>query len=467
MVQLQHRQNNVHVLVLPYPAQGHINPLVQFAKRLASKGVKATIATTHYTTKSITTPNVHVEPISDGFDQSGFAQTNNNVELFLASFRTNGSRTLSQLIQNHKNTTTPVTCIVYDSFFPWALDVAKQHGVSGAAFFTNSAAVCNIFCRIHHGLIELPVQLQDLPLLVPGLPPLNSRDLPSFIRFPQSYPAYMAMKLTQFSNLNQADWMFVNTFEAIESQVVRGLTELCPAKLIGPMVPSAYLDGRIKGDKGYGASLWKPLSEECINWLESKATKSVVYVSFGSMVSLTTEQMEQVACGLEESGLNFLWVLRESEHSKLPTGYIDLVKDKGLIVTWCNQLELLAHKAIGCFVTHCGWNSTLESLSLGVPVVCLPQWADQLPDAKFLEEIWEVGVRPKEDEDGVVSKQEFVNSLKVVMEDERSQEIRKNANKWKKLAREAVGEGGSSDKVINDFLSSLMNAHNNGNLSSY
>jgi len=249
---------------------------------------------------------------------------------------------------------------------------------------------------------------------------------------------------------------------------VKGLTELFPAKLIGPMVPSAYLDGRIKEDKGYGANLWKPLSEDCINWLNAKPSQSVVYISFGSMVSLTSEQIEELALGLKESEVNFLWVLRESEQGKLPKGYKDFIKEKGIIVTWCNQLELLAHDAVGCFVTHCGWNSTLESLSLGVPVVCLPQWADQLPDAKFLEEIWEVGVRPKEDENGVVKRDEFMLSLKVVMEGERSDMIRRNASEWKKLARDAVCEGGSSDKNINEFVDHLTNTNMKGNdLSSY
>ena len=211
------KHNNVHVLVLPYPSQGHINPLLQFAKRLVSKGVKATIATTHYTVNTINAPSVGVEPISDGFDNgSGHA---GNVGLFLSSFRTAGTRTLSQLVEKFQHTKTPVTCIVYDSFFPWALDVAKQHGIYGASFFTNSAAVCNIFCRIHHGLLQLPVEKEDLPWFVPGLPPLNSRDLPSFIRFPESYPDYLAMKLSQFYNLNKADWMFINTFEALESEV--------------------------------------------------------------------------------------------------------------------------------------------------------------------------------------------------------------------------------------------------------
>ncbi|KAL5826643.1 hypothetical protein ACOSQ3_018482 [Xanthoceras sorbifolium] len=446
-----------HVVVVPFPCQGHINPLLQFAKHLASKGVKATLATTPYTVNSICAPNVEVEPISDGFDQGGFSEAEKE-DLYLQSFKANGSRTLSDLINKYQNSSHPINCIVYDSFLPWALDVAKQHGLYGAAFFTNSATICNIFCRLHHGLLALPFKVEDRPLLVPGLPPLNFPDLPTFLSVPQSYPAYLAMKLDQFSNLDNVDWIFANTFEELEGEEARSVSELWPARLIGPMVPSAYLDGRIMGDREYGSSLWKPLSEECIEWLETKPEKSVVYVSFGSIVSLTAEQMEELARCLKDSGLHFLWVVRESQLDKLPKWFMmtDSTKEKGLIVTWCNQLEVLEHQAIGCFVTHCGWNSTLEGLSLGVPMVGVPQWADQATDAKFIEEVREVGVRAKEDEKGIVRKEELIKCLKQVMEGERSQEIKKNASKWKKLAEEAISEGGSSDKSINEFVNVLQ-----------
>ncbi|KAG2707415.1 hypothetical protein I3760_05G147500 [Carya illinoinensis] len=445
-----------HIVVIPYPSQGHINPLLQFAKRLASKGVRATLATTRYTTKSICAPNIGVEPISDGFDVGGFAQALNE-DLYLKSFKANGSRTLSELIHKYQESSSPVTCVVYDSFLPWALDVATQHGIYGASFFTNSATVCHIFCLKHLGILSLPVNLENEPLLVPGLPPLNFPDLPSFLKFPESYPAYMAMKLNQYSNLHMADWIFCNSFEELEGEAAESISQLWPAKLIGPMVPSAYLDGRIEDDIGYGASLWEPLSKECIKWLEKKPPRSVLYVSFGSMVSLTAEQMEEIARGLQESGSYFLWVVKESEQAKLPEGFVEYsAKEKGLLVTWCNQLEMLAHQAIGCFVTHCGWNSTLEGLSLGVPMVGVPQWADQLTDAKFVGEIWEVGLRAKEDEKGVVRKEEFVMCLKEVMEGERSHEIKKNAMKWRELAKQSVSEGGSSDKRINEFVEQLM-----------
>ncbi|CAI0379630.1 unnamed protein product [Linum tenue] len=392
-------QRKAHVVLLPYPSQGHINPLLQFAKRLSSKGVKATMATTHYTVGSITASPavVAVEPISDGFDAGGFVQARDE-RTFLQSFETHGTRTLSELVARHERTDSPVTCIVYDSFLPWALDVARGHRIYGAAFFTNSATVCGVFCRVSRGVITLPLASEEDGVAVPGLPKLGRADLPTFVRFPESNPAYLAMVLCQYSNLDE--W---------------------PARLIGPMVPSSYLDGRIAGDKGYGASLWKPLSDECLKWLKNKEPRSVAYISFGSMVNLTEEQMGEIA-------------------------------------------ELLAHKATGCFVTHCGWNSTLEGLSLGVPMVAMPQWSDQVTNAKYVEEIWKIGVRVKEDETGVVRREEVARCLKeVMMEGSRSLEIKEAARKWKQMAVEAVSEGGESDREINNFVRKLLSCSDHSN----
>ncbi|CAN1852703.1 UDP-glycosyltransferase 74B1 [Linum perenne] len=451
------KTHKAHVLILPYPSQGHINPLLQFAKRLASKGVKATIATTHYTVASISSSAVSVEAISDGFDVGGFPQAKDE-QTFLQSFKSNGSRTLSSLVEKFEFSDCPVTCIVYDSFLPWALDVAKSHGVYGAAFFTNSATVCSIFCRVSNGEVELGMAGKEGGLDVPGLPHLGLSDLPTFLRFPESYPTYLAMKMCQYTNLEMVDWIFSNSFQELESkQEAASVKQHWPAKLIGPMIPSAYLDGRIDGDRGYGASLWKPLNEECMNWLESKPARSVAFISFGSMVALSDEQMGEIAGGLEETGVEFLWVVRDSELSKLPKKFRDSSSSKGLIVSWCNQLELLAHEATGCFVTHCGWNSTLEALSLGVPMVAMPQWTDQVTNAKYVEDVWKVGVRAKEDESGIAGREEIGRCLKEVMlEGDRSMEIKEAAKKWRKKAVDAVSKGGDSDKEIDSFVKHLM-----------
>ncbi|CAN1852702.1 UDP-glycosyltransferase 74B1 [Linum perenne] len=407
------KTHKAHVLILPYPSQGHINPLLQFAKRLASKGVKATIATTHYTVASISSSAVSVEAISDGFDVGGFPQAKDE-QTFLQSFKSNGSRTLSSLVEKFEFSDCPVTCIVYDSFLPWALDVAKSHGVYGAAFFTNSATVCSIFCRVSNGEVELGMAGKEGGLDVPGLPHLGLSDLPTFLRFPESYPTYLAMKMCQYTNLEMVDWIFSNSFQELESKEAASVKQHWPAKLIGPMIPSAYLDGRIDGDRGYGASLWKPLNEECMNWLESKPARSVAFISFGSMVALSDEQMGEIA-------------------------------------------ELLAHEATGCFVTHCGWNSTLEALSLGVPMVAMPQWTDQVTNAKYVEDVWKVGVRAKEDESGIAGREEIGRCLKEVMlEGDRSMEIKEAAKKWRKKAVDAVSKGGDSDKEIDSFVKHLM-----------
>ncbi|XP_043714714.1 UDP-glycosyltransferase 74B1-like [Telopea speciosissima] len=444
-----------HVVVIPYPSQGHINPLLQFAKRLASKGLKATMATTHYTVNSINTPTIRVEAISDGYDEGGVAFAP-DTDTYLKAFKTFGSKTLSQLIQKFETTASPVTCVIYDAFLPWALDVAKQHGVYGASFFTNTPTVTSLFYRLHKGLLTLPIKMEDLPLSIPGLHKLNYPDLPAFLKDPDSHPAYLAMLLGQFHNLYQADWILGNTFDDLELQFPagEGVSDLWRGTLIGPMIPSAYLDGKIEGDRGYGASLWKPLDDKCKKWLELKPAGSVAYVSFGSMAALTPKQMEEIAWGLKESGIHFLWVVKESERGKLPQGFIEASKEKGLVVTWCQQLELLEHKAIGCFVTHCGWNSTLEALCLGVPMVGVPKFSDQYTNAKFIEEVWGVGVRAKEEDDkGTVGREELQFCLREVMDGKRSQEMRRNAAKWRELAKKAISEGGSSDNNINEFVS--------------
>ncbi|KAI3468411.1 hypothetical protein Pfo_025074 [Paulownia fortunei] len=216
-----------------------------------------------------------------------------------------------------------------------------------------------------------------------------------------------------------------------------------------------YLDKRLLEDKDYGLSIFKPVSA-CMKWLEERASRSVIYVSFGSMAKLEGEQMEELALGLKMTNKYFLWVVRSSEQSKLPKSLAQETCEKGLIVSWCPQLEVLAHDAIGCFVTHCGWNSTLEALSLGVPMVAVPGWSDQSTNAKFVMDVWKMGVRGCPDDENIIRHGEIVRCIKNVMEEEGGEEIRKNARKWKELAREAVDEGGTSDRNIQEFVFTIL-----------
>ncbi|KAJ9174055.1 hypothetical protein P3X46_017127 [Hevea brasiliensis] len=189
-----------------------------------------------------------------------------------------------------------------------------------------------------------------------------------------------------------------------------------------------------------------------------KPAGSVVYVSFGSIDNINEKQMEEIAWGLKRSNFYFLWVVKISEEAKLPKGFAEEVADKGLIVNWSPLVKVLASEAVGCFLTHCGWNSTIEALSLGVPMVTLPRWSDQPTNAKFVEDVWRVGIRAKVDGDPIVKREEIEFCIKEAMEDVKRNEMMKNSEKWRELAIEAVNEGGTSDRNIDKLVSQFINS---------
>lgn len=233
------------------------------------------------------------------------------------------------------------------------------------------------------------------------------------------------------------------------------MSKISPLLTIGPTIPSSYLDNRLKDNNDYGLNLFHLDPSSCINWLTSKPVGSVIFVSFGSMANLNQEQMDELAWGLKATNHYFLWVVRACEEPKLNKKFVQDTADKGIFVNWSPQLEVLSNKAIGCFFSHSGWNSTVEALSLGVPMVVMPQWTDQTTNAKFVQDVWKVGIRVRVDEKGLVGREEIERCVREVMEGERGMEMKKNALKWRDLAKEAVSEGGSSDKNLDEFVSNL------------
>lgn len=234
------------------------------------------------------------------------------------------------------------------------------------------------------------------------------------------------------------------------------MSKLCPILTTGPTVPSVYLDNRIESDKDYDINLFQSESS-IINWLDNKRSGSVVYIAFGSMADLPRSQIEEIAWGLRNTGFDILWVIRASDkEEKVPKECVEAMGDKALLVEWSPQLEVLSNKAVGCFVTHCGWNSTTEALSLGVPMVVMPLWTDQTMNAKLVQDVWGTGVRVRVGANGLVWREEIENCVREVMEREKGKEMKMNASKWRDLAKEAVSEGGTSDINIDTFISKLI-----------
>ncbi|XP_022759824.1 UDP-glycosyltransferase 74E2-like [Durio zibethinus] len=457
MENVEGASHKAHCLVLSYPTQGHLNPLLQFSKRLESKGLKVTLATPRSMYRSIhrsaASISIALETISDGYDESGIIEAE-SVEAYLERFWQVGPQTLIQLVEKLNASGCPLNCIVYDAFLPWGLDVAKKFGLVGAVFFSQSSAVGSIYYHIYKGFVKLP--LTEPQVLVPGLPPLKQQDMPSVISDWGSYPAFLEMVLNQFANIDNADLVLFNTLYELEKEETDYLAKLWPLRTIGPTIPSMFLDKRLQDDKVYGFSIFRPNIDACMKWLNDRPKQSVVYVSFGSLAAVEAEQMEEIAWGLKGSKSQFLWVVRASEEAKLPKTFVDQTSEKGLVVTWCPQLEVLRHESTGCFVTHCGWNSTLEALSLGVPMVGVPQSTDQSTNAKYIMDVWEMGLKAPADEKGIVRREAIKHCIREIMEGERGEAMRRNADKWKKLAREAVDEGGRSDKNIDEFIAKVI-----------
>ena len=162
----QQRAYRAHCLVLPYPDQGHINPMLQFSKHLEHKGVKVTLVTTRFLCKTMHrsgSSNIPLETISDGFDQGGRAEAG-SIDVYLESLRISGSQTLAELLEKLSSSGLPVDCIVYDAFLSWPLDIAKKFGILGAIFFTQSCAVNTIYYHVKNGLLKLPVVESEISL---------------------------------------------------------------------------------------------------------------------------------------------------------------------------------------------------------------------------------------------------------------------------------------------------------------
>ncbi|GAB4825832.1 hypothetical protein Ancab_008705 [Ancistrocladus abbreviatus] len=444
-----------HVLIVPYPAQGHINPMLQFGKHLTTKGVKSTLATTVFIVKNTrpVSTTVQIETISDGFDQTGFAGAK-SAEDYFEHLRIIGSKTLSQLIVRHSSSSNhPFNCVIYDAAMPWVLEVVKEHGLLGASFFSQPATANSIVYYVSRGMLPLPIS--STLVSIPGVPFLRVEDLPSLIAKPTMYPAYVKSTLSKYTNVDRADFLLVNTVYELENKVLDGMSNRCPMLTIGPTIPFGYLSYQVEEDNAYGLNLFNQ-DKEISNWLKDKPDDSVVYVSFGSISSLGEEQTKEMAWGLRESCCYYVWVIRDSEQAELAKTVLHEKHEKGIIVNWCPQLEVLANEATGCFLTHCGWNSTLEAVSLGVRMVAMPQWADQPTNAALIQDIWKVGRRVSPDEKGIVRGYEIAACIRDVMHGERSKEMKANAKKLGHLIKAAASKDGSSAKNIDEFVSKIQ-----------
>ncbi|KAF7151643.1 hypothetical protein RHSIM_Rhsim02G0066600 [Rhododendron simsii] len=395
---------------------------------------------------------------SDGCDEG--SKPGYDMNHFFSVTRSNSSQRQREIIATSSEEGCPVTCLIYNFFLPWAAKVARDCHICSSVLCIQPAVVLDIYHYYFNGYKDVIMEnYKDLSwsIELPGLPLLHACDLPSLL-FPSSNSASTLALLEELiEELNDSKaQILVNTFDALEPKALKVIEKYnCIA--IGPLIPSAFLDGKDPLDTSFVCDLFQK-TKDYTEWLAEKPKSSVVYVSFGSLLNLPKPQMEEIARGLLETHQPFLWVIRakeneEEEKEEDRLSCMEELEQQGKIVPWCSQLEILSHPSLGCFVTHCGWSSTLESLASGIPVVAFPLFSDQMTNAKMMADLWKIGLRVRADEEGIVRSDEVKRCIEMVMRGkERGEEMRRNAKKWKDLAKEAGKEGGSSDENLKAFV---------------
>ncbi|KAK6773206.1 hypothetical protein RDI58_028444 [Solanum bulbocastanum] len=472
--------NKPHAVCVSYPAQGHINPMLKLAKILHHKGFHITFVNTEFNHRRLLKSrgphsldgllSFRFVTIPDGLPPSDDApQDIPSLNESITKTCLGPFRDLLAKLNDNSNTSNvpPVTCIVSDGIMSFTLAAAQELGVPQVQLWTASA--CGFLGYMHYTtLIEKGyTPLKDASYLtngylettldcIPGMKDVRLRDLPTFLRTTNPDDFMIKFVLQETERAKTASAIVINTFETLESEVLESLRTLLPP--VYPIGPLHLLVKHVDDEnlKTLGSSLWKE-EPECIQWLDNKEPNSVVYVNYGSTTVMTPNQLIEFAWGLANSQLEFLWIIRpdivSGYESILPSEFVEETKNRGMLASWCSQEEVLIHPAIGGFLTHSGWNSTLESISSGVPMLCWPFFAEQQTNCWFSETKWGIGMEI----DNNVKRDEVESLVKELMVGEKGKEMKKKVMELKKLSEiSAQKSTGSSyvniEKVINDVL---------------
>ncbi|XAR57513.1 7-deoxyloganetin glucosyltransferase [Bertholletia excelsa] len=469
--------------MIPFPSQGHVKPLLKFAKLLHRRGFYITFVNTDFNQRrflkargpdSLTgLPDFQFKTIPDGLPSSDEDATQDVAALcgsvrrnMLSHFR----KLLRQLNDAAPSPNPPVTCIVSDAVMPFTVTAAQELGIPVAVYWTFPACAFMGFYQYPALIKRGLAPLKDASYLtngfleakvdwIPGMKgkDIRLKDIPNFFITTDPNDEIFNLATESAQRAAEASAISIQTFDALEAEVLEALSPTFPnIYTIGPL--QLLLNSAPNEDdklESLGYNLWKE-ETECLQWLDSKEPGSVIYVNFGSVTVMSQQQLVEFAWGLANSNHDFLWIIRPDvvvgETAILPGEFAEKAKERGTMASWCPQEQVLNHPAVGGFLTHSGWNSTIESLSAGVPMICWPFFGDQQTNCKFSCTTWEVGMRINND----VKRDEVEALVRELMDGDKGKKMKNKAMEWKKLAEKAAGPGGSSSLNLDKFVKGLI-----------
>eukprot|EP00250_Pteridium_aquilinum_P035301 c909_g1_i1 orf=113-1492(-) len=451
------KEEGIHIVFLPFPLQGHISPCLSIARLLGAKGLKCTfIVPQELAPKLGVTPidqEASVEvvgiptEVGEPVPVSGYDSVKEAYRV-LDSMKQGVEELLGTLASSEKKK----PCLISDSFVKWKVPIAKQFNIPRFDLYTGNAHAFSVMLHlpllISKGFLP-PQDFKQIIDCVPGIPPLPVGALPPIaLSRPREMMAQISIELPETVGL------IFNTWYHMEEQALEAIKMQVPIYPIGRL----SLMGNVPA---MSLGFWQ--EERTLDWLDTMPPSSVLYVSFGSLVSMSPLQLAELAEGLAASTHTFLWVLRPNAatHSIwecLPMGFKERIKGNGLVIPWAPQREVLSHPSTGGFLTHCGWNSIIESISLGgLPMICWPQMAEQIFNARLVVDKWKIGLDLTQGggENGEVKREMVERAVRELMHEEQGREIRRRALQFKESASIAVQAEGSSLEYLEALVQDL------------
>ncbi|CAI8611233.1 unnamed protein product [Vicia faba] len=407
-----------HVAILAFPFGTHAPPLVSLVRRIAAES-----------------PTVTFSFFSTEKSNAGlFFGT--AIQLFIQAMPENFKNAIDVAVtETGKN----ITCLVTDAFYWFGADLAEEMNAKWVPLWT--AGAHSLLTHVFTDLIREKLgdnrenDVKNVDFL-PGFPELEVSDLPEGVIDDINGP-FATMLHKMGLALPRATAVPINSFASIHTVIESKLEAKFKLLLnVGPFILTT-------------PQRMVPDEHGCLPWLNKYENHSVVYISFGSTITPPPHELAALAESLEECGYPFIWAFKGNPEEKLPSGFAERTKTNGKIVAWAPQIDILKHSSVGVCFTHSGWNSVLDCIVGGVPMISRPFFGDQRLNARMLDSVWHIGVGV---DNGVLTKESTMKALKLTMSSETGNIMRQKIAKLKEAALQAVERNGSSSTNFNTLI---------------
>ncbi|CAM6120000.1 unnamed protein product [Calypogeia fissa] len=469
-----------HVLVVPVEfVESHFSGIYRLALEMAKRGVTVTLVGSKRLVALIRTfdtlQGLDFNLISyrdfgiEDIVPSGDAVAN-MVEEVVTS-RSRFQPVLDKLVADRNRGISRPTCIIGDRFLTWVIDAAKELNIPYYQFHSCGAAYVRAMqaqvSLVADGSLVIKSEPSGTPYLeefegylhIPGLPPLEYREMLKPLEA-KYYRNGTWSELEIGRCINLADAVIVNSFYEFEASPIEAMQQtwrdVSPSKiprlfLVGPVSNAATFKDRSLqvADTNRGIA--------CLQWLDRRPPLSVVYFSTGNIAQFSAHQVEELAQALEASEKGFLWVASRGAGDAIPPSFEARTRERGLVVSgWVPQLQILQHPAIGGFVTNCNWNSIIESISTGVPMAGWPQLpCDQFINCRHIVDVLKIAAEVRDTTpESPKAHVGLEKAVRLLLSDE-GKKLRARVQELKKKAEAAMGEGGCSQKALDDVVQSI------------